>query len=147
MHGVRGTLVQEAKLPPSDTYEQDWDGDFSGTGFVVKSLVGAAYLPPLGKALPQKVLEVLIHTCIRYFRQMSSTKTCCSPGFLYPCESLVQPRFQSMPWIWKIWPPSRCNIWLTETNEERLRQEPWTSSHPHPGWATLIFISASWVSL
>lgn len=56
-------------------YEQqeDWGGDISGMEFVVKSTVVAAYLPPVGKALLEKALEVLIHSCIRYFWQISST--------------------------------------------------------------------------
>ena len=48
---------------PSPVYEQqqDWDSDVSGMGFAVKSLVVAAYLPPFGKTLLEKALEVLIH--------------------------------------------------------------------------------------
>lgn len=59
----------------SSVYEQqqDWDGDVSGMGFAVKSLIPPAYLPPLGNALLEKALEVVIHTCIRYFQQMSNT--------------------------------------------------------------------------
>lgn len=75
-----GTGGKTATSSPVYEQQRDWDGDVSGMDFSVKSLVVAAYLPLLGKALLEKVLEVLIHTCIRNFQQMSSTKTRCSPA-------------------------------------------------------------------
>lgn len=57
----------------SPVYEQYWDGDVSGMCFAVKSLVVADYLPPLGKALLERALEVLILTSIRYLQQIPGT--------------------------------------------------------------------------
>lgn len=68
-----GTGGKTVTSSPVYGQQQDWDGDVSGMGFAVKSLVVADYLPALDKVLLERALEVLIHTSIRYLQQIPGT--------------------------------------------------------------------------